>query len=352
MTFVSYLKDKRFFIVFYVSIMVFVSLLILVSADEQERSENILYVNAGCATFAAVYMAGGYWRRKSYCLKLSEQMDSCAEDPLVSLPKPLTADHKLLYMFAKNVHNVHFKRLENLADEMREHREYIMSWIHEVKLPISASRLLMENSEWKDVEDVVDKLEDEISKIDDYVEQALYYSRIDSFSKDYFITATPLQPVIKESVKKYAKLFIAKRIRFVMEGSEYDVDTDNKWLSYVIDQLVSNALKYTSKGGNITAILEEDARERRLVIRDTGIGIKREEIRRVFEKGFTGSNGRSLAKSTGMGLYLAKRLALKLGHNLSVESEEGVYTQAIIHFPKIRSYLDLQSPGKRFHIDH
>ncbi len=213
-----------------------------------------------------------------------------------------------------------------------------MSWIHEVKLPIAAGRLLIENSSGKSVDYLIDKFEDELQKIDKYVEQALYYSRINSFSKDYFITEVELSQIIKESIKKYSKLFINKRIRFTMFEEQHHVQTDRKWLSFIIDQVTTNALKYTNDGGRIDVRFEEDSKEKRLLIHDTGIGIPREDIHRVFEKGFTGSIGRTHTKSTGMGLYLAKQLALKLGHDLSIESETGKFTNVTIHFPKIRNY--------------
>src|SRR5690606_15001406 len=155
-------------------------------------------------------------------------------------------------------------------------------------------------------------------KIENYVEQALYYSRIDSFSKDYLITEVALDQIVKNSVKKYAKSFINKQIHFHMDDMEQIVHTDSKWLGFIIDQVFSNSLKYTGEGGGISVQFEADRKEKRLLIQDTGIGIKPEDISRVFEKGFTGSIGRNHAKSTGIGLYLAKQMALKLGHDLSI----------------------------------
>ncbi|VTR28276.1 sensor histidine kinase [Actinobacillus pleuropneumoniae] len=216
-----------------------------------------------------------------------------------------------------------------------------MSWIHEVKLPIAASRLLMENSTGETADSLADKLEDELDKIENYVEQALYYSRIDSFSKDYFITEEPLEAIIKTCAKKFAKTFINKQIRFHMEDISQTIHTDRKWLGFILDQIVANALKYTDEGGNITFTVEEDRKEKRLNIVDTGIGIQPEDLHRVFEKGFTGSIGRSHPKSTGMGLYLAKQLAHKLGHHLSIRSEAGRYTTVTIHFPKTDTYYRL-----------
>ncbi len=188
----------------------------------------------------------------------------------------------------------------------------------------------------------MDKLEDEWRKIDHYVEQALYYSRIDSFSKDYHITEVSLNRITKASIKKYSKMFIQKRIRLSMWEEEAFVQSDGKWLAYILDQLVANALKYTDEGGTIAFFYEEDQKEKRLHIRDSGIGIKQEDIGRVFEKGFTGSNGRSAnAKSTGMGLYLANQMARKLGARLSVRSQEGEYAEFAIHFSKGDGYFDL-----------
>ncbi|MGC3748939.1 sensor histidine kinase [Enterococcus faecalis] len=268
-------------------------------------------------------------------------VESNHEEFLATLPKPRN-DEQLLYLeLLKKVNSVHGDQLQKLYNEKMDHQDFITSWIHEVKVPIAAGRLLMENSNGKTVEYLVDKFEDELDRIENYVEQALYYSRIDSFSKDYFISEVVLDQVAKNSVKKFAKSFINKQIRFHMDNIEQVVHTDSKWLGFIMDQVFSNSLKYTGEGGEISVQFEEDLKEKRLQIQDTGIGIKPEDISRVFEKGFTGSIGRSHAKSTGLGLYLAKEMALKLGHDLSIHSEDGKYTKVIIHFPKIRNYYHL-----------
>lgn len=164
----------------------------------------------------------------------------------------------------------------------------------------------------------MDKLEDELSKIDNYVEQAFYYSRIDSFSNDYFITEIELNQLIKDCIKKHAKIFINKHIRFQLFEEKQYCNSDIKWLLYILDQLVSNWLKYTMESGTIRFEFEEDQKEKRLMVTDSGIGIAMEDLSRVFEKGFTGSNGRNYSKSTRMGLYLARQMAIKLGHELSI----------------------------------
>jgi signal transduction histidine kinase len=318
--------------------MIFISLMLITSIKPQHVLENIIYINLICFFFTATYIVIGYIYRKSYYQKLHELIHINQEQILEAAPESQNHQQQISLELLKKLNQLNISRLQKMNDEKKDHQEFIMSWIHEVKLPITASRLLIENKNGGQIDDLVDKLEDELNKIDNYVEQALYYSRIDSFSKDYFITEQSLDRVIKNSVKKYAKIFIHKQIHFHQDDTPQLVRTDLKWLGFIVDQIVANALKYTEEGGKIAFTVEEDHKEKRLIIEDDGVGIKAEDIQRVFEKGFTGSIGRSYFKSTGMGLYLAKEMALKLGHDLSIHSEEGAYTKVTIHFPKNTNY--------------
>lgn len=337
MRFRDYLKDKRYFAAFYVALMAFVSLVMLSSAGSLHAADNVLYANAGGLLAAAAYVSIGYFYRRGYYHELERLIEGDADAADAGLPAPQTSGQRLQLALAGKLRRDHDAKLLRLVRERREQQDFILSWIHEIKLPIAASRLLIDNSGGKTVEELTDKWEDELAKIDHLVDQALYYSRIDSFASDYLIAELPLRRIAKESVRKYAKLFIAGRIRLQLDESGGDprVRSDGKWLAYIVDQLVVNALKYTAEGGTIAIRFEEDRTERRLLVRDDGIGIKPEDIGRVFDRGFTGSNGRRFAQSTGMGLYLAKQLARKLGHELSIRSEEGVYTEAAVHFPKL-----------------
>jgi signal transduction histidine kinase len=341
MSLIHYLKDKRYFLMLYLIIMLFVTLIMIVSVNQQHAFNNLLYTHITCFFFAILYLIIGYYYRNTFYRKLSDSIRNEQEEIATALPEPQNYEQALFLELLKKLNAEHSSQLQRLRHEKRDHQDFIMSWIHEVKLPIASSRLLMDHSMGKPVDYMVDKLEDELNKIDNYVEQALYYSRIDTFSKDYFITETLLDQIIKESVKKYAKLFINKHIRFTMYEAPQFIQTDSKWLGFIIDQIIANSLKYTEDGGSITISFEEDSKEKRLLIQDSGIGIKLEDIQRVFEKGFTGSTGRSHAKSTGMGLYLAGQLANKLGHELSIQSVEGKCTKLIIHFPKNRNYYHM-----------
>lgn len=344
MRFLEYLEDKRYFLIFYIALIVFVTLMMFVTSDGDNQISNILYTNLGCTILAAIYLIGGYFYRNDFYKQLKglTKIDHQRTFNLV-FPKPQNHAQKFFITGFEKLQKEYMKELEHLHNERKDYQDFIMSWIHEVKLPITASRMLMKNSTDKTLGYVIDKLEDELNKIDHYVEQALYYSRIGSFSKDYFITEVSLNQIVKESVKKYSKLFIQKHIQLTIWDEEEFVQSDSKWLGFVIDQVVANALKYTEDGGAISFAFRSNNKEKQLFIKDTGIGIKPEDINRVFEKGFTGSLQRNHSKSTGMGLYLAKQIALKLGHNLSIQSEEGKYTQVTIHFPKISSYYFLES---------
>lgn len=341
MKFSRYLKDKRFFLAFYVLLMSFVSLVLFLSTAELNMMNNILYINISGLLFLIFYLVFGFFNQRKFYQEIKRIAESDQEGVLAGLPKAQTYERKLYLDLIKNNNINYMHKLEKLHDEKREQQEFVMSWIHEVKLPIAASRLIIEKSEDKPAEWLTDKFEDELQKIDDYVEQALYYSRIDSFSKDYFITEVNVNQIIKSSIKKYAKLFIAKDIQIDIADKNQYVQSDSKWLGFVIDQLLTNALKYTDEGGKIAIVFEEDSKEKRVLISDNGIGIKMEDINRVFDRGFTGTAGRSGAKSTGMGLYLAKQLATKLGHGLTISSTENEFTTVVVHFPKIRNYYHL-----------
>ncbi|SFB07985.1 hypothetical protein SAMN05216312_103386 [Cohnella sp. OV330] len=336
MTFADYARDKAPFFAFAAGLTAFVALMMAVSGVD---SGTVLYTASACIVFTIVYACAGYLHRRGFYREIELSMDG-RDVKVDHLPKPQTQGQARLLAFVRRRQDEHEERLNSLRAEIREHQDFVMSWIHEVKLPIAAVRLLLEREEALP-EPLADKLEDEIAKIDSYVEQALYFSRIDSFSKDYFIAELPLQTVVKASVRKYAKLFINKRIAFEIQEGEFRAHSDGKWLAFIVEQIMANALKYTPEQGRIAAGWDEDAAEKRLWIEDDGIGIPPEELGRVFDKGFTGTNGRNHAKSTGLGLYLARQMAHKLGHRLSVSSEPGAGTRLTIHFPKFRSYMDV-----------
>lgn len=171
------------------------------------------------------------------------------------------------------------------------------------------------------------ELEQELFRVEQYVEMVLNYLRLGSDSTDYVICRVELDRMLHQSVKKYAKQFIRRRIRLDYKETGLTVLTDEKWLSFAIEQLLANALKYTREGGEIRIYAEGTA----LCIEDTGIGIAAEDLPRVFEKGYTGCNGRTDKKSTGIGLYLCRKILDKLGHGITIESKIGAGTKVKVY---------------------
>ena len=213
-------------------------------------------------------------------------------------------------------------------EELQEKQDFFALWAHQIKTPIAAMRLLLQTENTLQNEE----LGEQLFKIEQYVEMVLQYLRMDNMNSDLLIRQHSLDKIVKQAVRKYAKSFIRRKISLDYEELGCRVITDEKWLVFVIEQLLSNAIKYTRSGK--ISIYMAPRREKTLVIEDTGIGIQGEDLPRIFEKGYTGYNGRTDKKSTGIGLYLCKSILTKLNHSIWIESEPREGT---------RVYLDLKS---------
>ncbi len=208
--------------------------------------------------------------------------------------------------------------------------EYYTVWAHQIKTPIASMRLQSQSVD----SDLARRLDGDLNRIEAYVEMVLTFLRLDSDSTDYVIRKTDLDAVIKPAIRKFARDFISKKLTMDFKPTEYKVLSDDKWLSFVIEQVLSNAVKYTKKGG-IKVYMDEPGI---LCIEDTGIGISAEDLPRIFENGYTGFNGREDKRASGIGLYLCKRICDNLGHKIYAESEPGVGT-------KIRIDMNIKEIG-------
>ena len=210
--------------------------------------------------------------------------------------------------------------------------DYYTLWVHQVKTPIAASQLL--------VAEVADRqlkqqLEQEIFKIDSYTNLVLQYLRLESFHDDLVLKQVQIEDLVKEIIRKYALFFIQKGLNVNLHDLDKEIVTDKKWLLVVIEQIISNSLKYTKEGG-----LEIYMEGQELCIKDTGIGIKNSDVIRVFERGFSGYNGRLTQQSSGLGLYLSKKISEELGHQIRIESEVGKGTIVRIQFAQVNLVLE------------
>ena len=310
----SYLKkNTKVYILFVVFITIFFIMFYLYNLP----LEALIYTGSFCFLAALVASFVDFVNYRESYKKLKFLEENILND-LEDLPKSL--DIRIDY---------YHKIIEKLAQENRQKNtdmvDYYSMWVHQIKTPIAAMNFLLDN------EEVNQKiLQQELFKIERYVEMVLTYIRLDSISSDYVITKINLDEVVKESVKKYATIFINKKIKLNYVSHETMVISDKKWLSFAFEQILGNSVKYSSVGGEITI----ETYENKLVIEDNGIGIKEEDLPRIFEKGFTGFNGRYEKKSSGLGLYLCKKTLDKLGHHIEISSKVGEGTRIEITFPK------------------
>lgn len=233
----------------------------------------------------------------------------------------------VLRELSKSMH----ENVKHYRTEQEEYREYIEMWIHEIKTPIASSRLVIENN----YNDVTRKIDYQIDRIDNFIEQVLYYTRSDEVSKDYIIKELELDSIVKKVVKKNYRDFISKKIKLEIEEIKETIYSDSKWVEFIVNQILVNSVKYTKeKEGIIKISANSQGNSVVLIIEDNGVGIIERDLYRIFEKGFTGENGRRFGKSTGIGLYLCKRLCDKLGLGLKLESKLNKGTKVRIIFPK------------------
>jgi signal transduction histidine kinase len=238
--------------------------------------------------------------------------------------------YKTIKKISKSMHDeIHKYKKDNI-----DYKEYIEMWVHEVKTPLSAGKLRARNIDSLDFSGIQESLDE----IDHYVEQVLYYAKSSRANEDYIIKSNNLEEIVNESIKKNSLELIKSKVKIIKESLDYNVYTDKKWTLFIINQIIYNSIKYMNKEEKLLTFkgsIEDD--NIKLSIIDNGIGISQKDINKVFKKGFTGKNGRLQIKSTGIGLYLCKKLCDKLGMQIKIYSKENKYTQVALFFPKSRA---------------
>lgn len=293
--------------------------------------EAIYYSVMLCSFIGLIYICINfinYYKKHVQLYKLQNEISISLEN----LPSPKTLMEEDYTNLILNL-NKEYKNYISKSDIAKSDMiDYYTMWVHQIKTPISAMKLLIQTSE----SEISSDLSSELFKIEQYVEMVLSYIRLGSNENDFVIKEYDLDNIVRQAIRKYAPLFIRKKINLDFQPTTYKVLTDEKWLVFVIEQLLSNAIKYTNKGKISIYPLED----KKLVIEDTGIGISQEDIPRIFDKGFTGYNGRTDKKATGLGLYLCKNILDKLSHKISIESEVGVKTKVILDLSMINVNIE------------
>jgi signal transduction histidine kinase len=325
----DYLKDRTLFLLInFILFIILCGIMFLVNI-----SNKVIFLMF-CLWFLPLlsYFIAEFIKQQNFYNELNDIMEGLDQKYLLSemMKEPEFIEGKMLYVLLKQANKDMHEHVKKYRDMQSEYREYIETWVHEIKTPIASTRLMIENNQ----NEITRNINYEMEKIEEYIEQVLYYSRSNDVSKDYMIKEISLEPLIRSVIKKNSRDFISKSISIDIEAVKGTVFSDAKWLEFIINQLIGNAIKYT-KGSNgkvkITTIRNENNIV--LTIEDNGVGILDKDVDRVFEKGFTGENGRKFGRSTGIGLYLCQNLAAQLGLGLALTSKTGEGTKVSIIFP-------------------
>ncbi len=276
-----------------------------------------------------------YKRKKDYYDELIKNMEDLREKYLISeiIKTPNFIEGKILKEILQDTGKSMLENVNYYKNIQEDYKEYIELWIHEVKIPIAASKLMIQNNK----NQITKSIDEELDKVENYTEQALFYARSNTVEKDYIINKTNLKEIVNGAILKNKTTLLNEKVSIELTNlKSEEVYTDSKWAVFIINQIIQNAIKYSKKENKKIEISSKEKNEKVILyIKDNGIGIKKGEITRVFEKGFTGENGRAIGqKSTGIGLYLCKKLCDKLGLGIELNSEKGEGTEVRIIFPK------------------
>lgn len=305
------------------------------------RKQDVVYAAVLDAILLLITVLVGFFRYSSKVKDLSNALERPVEEQ-AQLPEATDDVEMLYHRLLENQSIARNESESSAAIRQSQMRDYYSMWVHQIKTPISAMKLLLE-AEREELgqlmcddeqsqcllSDNMDSFEDELFRIEEYVSMALQYQRVSSTENDFVLEKVSVDGVIRDTIKKYAKVMIRRHIGMNYSGTVQEVYTDGKWLAFMLEQILSNAIKYTPQG--VVTIETAEEKDRFFItIKDTGIGIKAEDLPRVFEKGYTGYNGHADKKATGIGLYLCRQMADKLGHTIRMESEIGKGTKVWI----------------------
>lgn len=307
-------------------------------------------VESGVLAFVTVAFLAGeatallldFWRRRGFYRRLDRTMEGLGEHGVGYLAPELTQEPPTLEEAAfldalRQASKSMADQVAAMRAEQRDYRDYVETWVHEVKTPIAAGRLVAANNPGP----ATDAMDAELGRIEGYVEQALYYARSTTLDRDFQVREVVLADVVRAALRRNARTLIDACVTPELGELGLTVSADPKWVEFMLGQLMGNAAKYRREGaeaGHLRLWAERrqtgmDAWETLLFVEDDGVGIPPEDLGRVFDRGFTGANGRLYARSTGMGLYLVRELAGKMGLAVGIDSEQGRWTRVTLAFP-------------------
>ena len=331
MKFSKYLKNNYLIILLFIVIIAIIDLMLV---SFKTNNQAIVGVTVTAVLGFILYLIYDFYRRKKFYDKFINDLDLLDKKYLITemIEKPNFYEGEILYDALYEIDKSMAEKIKEYSLNIQDFKEYIEMWIHEAKLPLASLNLIVHNH--KELSDK--KITEQLKRLDDDIEQVLYYVRSENAEKDYLIKETEIAKVISNVAIKNKDILLENNIDFEVEVGNTKVLTDSKWLEFIVNQIVSNSIKYIRNDVEhlIKITTEENNKNVILKIYDNGIGISKSDIPKVFDKTFTGNNGRKIETSTGMGLYISKQLCKKLGHKITVDSKENEYTEVSLIFSK------------------
>ena len=335
MNFKGYLKDKLFAI-----LITFITLgtVYLIFMAFKINTEMVIAILVIWLVSNSMILLIDYFRKKKFYSELLDNIEGLDKSYLVleTLENPEFYEGKLLYQALYEIDKSFLENVNKIEKSQKDFKEYVEMWIHEVKIPLASLILTLNNHK----NELNPKIKTQIKRLEDYVDQVLYYVRSENAEKDYLIKEISLGNIIRNVGLKNMDDLLENNIEFIVENANVKVLSDSKWLEFILGQIVNNSIKYKRniKKPYIKISVKEDKTKVVLIVEDNGMGINSSDIRKVFDKSFTGVNGRVRSKSTGMGLYIAKNMCERLGHKIAIESSIDKYTKVFITFSKDEFY--------------
>lgn len=338
MKLMPFLKDKFMFLILHIICMGALSAFLRLTGY---GSTGVTLILIFWTVILALWLFITYRERKRYFDEIDKILAEVDQRYLLGELLPYSCRledrlyNKMMHLSNKSV----IEKIRKIEDAQRDYREYIESWVHEIKTPITGIALICENRRRHEAvtQENLREISLENQKIENCVDKVLYYARMENVYKDFLIQKTDLQKTAEEVLAKNRLLLIRHQVRAEVHCGDM-VYTDGKWISFILNQMIGNSVKYRRESPVFLIYTEREKDGVRLTIEDNGVGILPEELSRIFEKGFTGSNGRSHKQATGMGLYLCKRLCERLEIGLSAQSQPGRGTKMTLDFP-VSNYI-------------
>ena len=338
MRFKDYLKDK----ILYISLLLFAVItieILLIPYDIQIFIK--IYVAVAIIVGFLIGFLVEYYSKKNYYETIKSRIKELQEEYLIMevLPKADFTEANILEEIIRDIGKSMLENVNKYKYLQEDYKDFIELWIHEIKIPIATSKMIVENNK----NEITASIDEELDKIDNYTEQALFYARSNTVEKEYIVRKIQLKEIVNASILKNKAQLIQNKISIDIKDLEEIVYTDSKWCIFIINQIIQNSIKYSKKEKKQIEIFSKKKKENIILhLKDNGIGIKESELTRVFEKGFTGENGRITGKkSTGIGLYLCKKLCDKLCIGLELNSKKDEGTEVKLIFPK-NSFINMK----------